>query len=258
MKIWAADCSFPGGRAVNEDTVRFAKLGGSFLALTADGLGGHGGGREASRLAAQSFLEGFEKRPELTEENLFRLVEEANEKILRQQTKEKKMRTTFAALLCDGSRLASVHVGDSRLYWFRDGSLQFRTLDHSVSQMAVLSGEITEREIRFHGDRNRVLRALGGSELVRPDIFIVEYPDAYSGGGGFPDEAGGADRSAFLLCTDGFWEMVWEEEMLADLLKSEKPEDWLSHMLSRIGGRMHEKSDNLSAVAVFIHTGSKE
>lgn len=142
MKIWAADCSFPGGRRENEDAVRYGKVGGSFLALAADGLGGHGGGGETSRLAVRSFWEGFERRPKITEENLFCLMEEINAKILRRQTETQKMRTTFVGLLCDGSRLASVHVGDSRLYWFRDGSLAFRTLDHSVSQMAALAGEI--------------------------------------------------------------------------------------------------------------------
>ncbi|MCI8550764.1 MAG: serine/threonine-protein phosphatase [Lachnospiraceae bacterium] len=239
MKIWTADCSSSGGRSCNEDTAGYMEIKGNYLAAVADGLGGHGGGKEASGLVVRSFFEKFREQPEITEENLMRLMEEANGEVRKQQTESKKMKTTFVGFLCNGYCWACVHVGDSRLYWFQNGILKFRTLDHSVSQMAALAGEISDRGIRFHADRNRVLRALGGSELVRPDIFIS---------GGQPE------NSAFLLCTDGFWENVWEEEMAADLVKSETPEDWLSYMLARIGGRINQNCDNLSAVAVFIHT----
>ena len=82
-----------------------------------------------------------------------------------------------------------------------------------------------------------MLRALGGTEQVKPDISI---------------EKGPAGPSAFLLCTDGFWEHVWETEMEADLAKSDSPARWLSYMAARIGKRMTGQNDNLSAVAVFI------
>ena len=237
MKAWAAGFSSRGSRPYNEDTIFYKNTESGFLAVAADGLGGHGGGAEASALAVQVFSEGLVKSPGLTEENIRGLLDQANSEIRKRQTPSVKMRTTFVAFLCDGESWASVHVGDSRLYWFLDGTLKSRTLDHSVSQMAALAGEIREEQIRFHEDRNKVLRALGGTEQVRPDISI---------------EKGPAGPSAILLCTDGFWEHVWETEMEADLAKSDSPARWLSYMAARIGKRMTGQNDNLSAVAVFI------
>ncbi len=141
-----------------------------------------------------------------------------------------------AALVADQGKWAVVHVGDFRCYHFRDGQLLSRTIDHSVSQMEALAGRISDREIRFYVDRNKVLRALGGGEEVRPEIRPAE-----------PLQPG----DCFLLCSDGFWEYVWEEEMLADLVKSRTPEDWLRYMAGRIGKRLNSHSDNFSAVAVF-------
>ncbi|MCD2493021.1 serine/threonine-protein phosphatase [Lacrimispora sp. NSJ-141] len=237
MRARASGCSFQGSRKYNEDTIFYEETDTGFLAAVADGLGGHGGGAEASDAAVRSFVQGFRETPQITEENLRSLLEQANRIIRDRQTERQKMRTTFVSLVCGEKEWAAVHVGDSRLYWFQNGFLRFRTLDHSVSQMAALAGEIGEEQIRFHEDRNKVLRALGGTEMVRPDIMRQE---------------GSPAGSAFLLCTDGFWENVWEDEMLTDLLKSGTPKTWLSYMLARIGRRMDEKSDNLSAVAVFI------
>ena len=237
MKAWAAGVSSRGSRAYNEDRIFYENTENGFLAMAADGLGGHGGGGVASELAVEVFAQAFKKNPELTEENMERLAELANREIRKRQTPQMRMRTTFVGLFCGGGEWISVHMGDSRLYWFEDGVLRFRTLDHSVSQMAVLAGEISEGQIRFHADRNKGLRALGGTDTVCPEIM---------------KKAGPPRGSVFLLCTDGFWENIWETEMEADLAKSASPEEWLSYMLARIGKRMTAHSDNLSAAAVFI------
>ena len=148
------------------------------------------------------------------------------------------MKTTLVVLLTDGNRMQWAHIGDSRLYYFKGGKLKQRTLDHSVPQMLVAAGEIREEEIRFHPDRNRLLRVMG-TEWDSPR-YKVEDPVACSG------------KDALLLCTDGFWEWIVEKEMRAALKRSKSPAEWLERMEREIRKNGAGKGmDNYSAVAVF-------
>ena len=236
MKFWTAQCSQPGARPYNEDRVFCGRTDQGLLALVVGGLGGYGGGADAAQAAVDSCWRDFQAAPGTGREALQQLAQRANEEVRRLQRSGGQMKSTLVALAADQGMWAVVHVGDSRCYHFRDGQLLSRTIDHSVSQMEALAGRITDREIRFHADRNKVLRALGGGEEVRPEVRPAE-----------PLQPG----DCFLLCSDGFWEYVWEEEMLADLVKSRTPEDWLRYMAGRIGKRLNPHSDNFSAVALF-------
>ena len=145
------------------------------------------------------------------------------------------MKTTMTALLIGNSRIRFGHVGDSRIYYFRNGKLMGRTMDHSVPQMEVLSGAIRPEQIRPHADRARLLRALGRENPPKPEFHVGTLQDG----------------DVFLLCSDGFWEPVWEGEMLIDLSKSRTPQEWLSFMTAHIGAQMTKEQDNFSAVALF-------
>ncbi len=239
MSFLTANHSSKGGRELNEDTVYAAQTEGAFIALVADGLGMHGGGDIASRTAVQTLSQCFLKKPSLDVKEISCYFEEANRAILIQQTASCQMKSTIAALLFYQKQFLFAHLGDSRLYYFRNGRIVFQTIDHSVSQMAVLAGEINASQIRFHEDRNRVLRALGNEEQKCPDFFAPADPVR--------------DGDAFLLCTDGFWEFVLESEMELDLAKSDIPEQWLSFLLARIGKRINGKNDNISVIAVIYH-----
>ncbi len=114
-----------------------------------------------------------------------------------------------------------------------------RTLDHSVPQMLVSVGKLKEKEIRHHPDRNRLLRVLG------IEMDEVNY-----------QESGRLERSgqqAFLLCTDGFWELIEEKKMEALLKKADTPEQWIRLMQEVIlkNGR-NTDMDNYSAIAVWL------
>ena len=225
-----------GGRAENEDSVRQVRLGKDRLCLVvADGLGGHGGGARASAAAADVICR--EWKGDAGPESLKGLVQMGHEAVTAIQTPQCAMKCTVVALELDGSRAAWAHVGDSRLYHFVDGRLAFQTRDHSASQIAVFMGEITVDQIRFHEDRNRVLRALG-----QDGALTVEA----SG------EALCPGRHAFLLCTDGFWEYVLEDEMAADLAAAASPLDWLARMRSRLAARVPADNDNNTAAAAWV------
>ena len=225
-----------GGRAENEDSTRQMRLGEEQLCLVvADGLGGHGGGARAAAAAADAICR--EWAGDANSEDLKRLVQMGHEAVAAIQTAQCAMKSTVVALEIDGSRAAWAHVGDSRLYHFVNGKLVFQTKDHSASQIAVYMGEITVEQIRFHEDRNRVLRALGQDEMP-----VIEAKEEELAPG----------KHAFLLCSDGFWEYVLEHEMAADLAAAADPLDWLVRMRSRLMARVPKDNDNNTAAAAWV------
>lgn len=237
MNIKTASLSDCGGRSINDDTVRIRQDEDGVCVFVGDGLGGYAGGGQASQAAAEAVLAASRRGSLLTEERLLSTAEQADQAVRRLQAESRgNMKTTLVTLAIEDGRARWMHVGDSRLYHFRDGRLQFQTMDHSVSQMAVLMGEITREQIRFHEDRNRVLRALGG-ENAKPEIS----PTVMLTGG----------QDAFLLCTDGFWEYVYEPEMEQALRLAKDPEDWLERMKKLLQTRVPEDNDNFTAAAVF-------
>lgn len=237
MRFMTAECSMQGGRSYNEDSVRCVKHDSMLVVTVADGLGGHGGGQIASSLASQTITDLFTANPEISIPNIQRIFEAANRKVLTAQTPACQMKSTGVALFIKNDTAIWGHAGDSRLYHFVNGRLVFQTSDHSVSQMAVLSGEIKPSQIRFHEDRNKVLRAFGNDENIKTEVSPVQKLDH--------------EFHTFLLCTDGFWEYVLEEEMEIDLAKSQTPSEWLSFMTQRLGKKVNGKNDNFTAAAVF-------
>jgi serine/threonine protein phosphatase PrpC len=237
MQIEIASCSNQGGREYNEDSVRYLERDGVCAVVVSDGLGGHGGGQIASAIAAECITQTFLEDPIIDSDYIKQLFEKANSRVIDEQSAALKMKSTGVALLIDDGTAIWGHVGDSRLYHFTDGHLVSQTFDHSVSQVAVFSGEITLDQIRHHDDRNRVLRAFGGEDHIKPEI---SQPHSLESG-----------FHAFLLCTDGFWEYVLETEMELDLADSDTPYDWLQAMVQRIENLSLSDNDNYSAAAVF-------
>ncbi len=206
----------------------------------ADGLGGHRGGEVASETAVQAMMDVWQPVQELTPDCIRNSIEDAQRAVLDKQSAEpalESMRTTLVLLACSEGKAIWGHVGDSRLYHFRDCAIAFQTKDHSVPQVMADAGEIDRSEMRKHPDRNRILRAVGNPEGVKPTISDKPCY-VYAG-------------DAFLLCSDGFWEYVTELEMMADLAKSADPEEWLKRMEIRLLDRVEPGNDNYSAVAVF-------
>lgn len=237
MNVKIATLSDIGGRSNNDDTVAVRQKEDSAWVFVGDGLGGYAGGQMASEAAAKAVMDASHRGSLLIEARLAQTAAAANEAVCQVQREKKgNMKTTLVFLTIEDGRAKWMHVGDSRLYHFRNGLLVDQTIDHSVSQMAVLMGEITPREIRFHEDRNRVLRALG-SETARPEIS----PTVMLTGG----------EDAFLLCTDGFWEYIYEEEMESMLQKAQSPQQWLEEMKALLVTRTPEDNDNFTAAAVF-------
>ncbi|MCL1817252.1 MAG: protein phosphatase 2C domain-containing protein [Clostridiales bacterium] len=225
-----------GGQPPNEDAVLLIQDENRLVAILADGLGAYCGGEIASTEVVEALGQIFPHPEPINRQAISACFTAANRAVIAQQKPGLKMRSTAVMLILEEGNTAFAHIGDSRGYAFRDGHIIFQTIDHSVSQMAVFRGDITADQIRFHKSRSQLIRALGVNdglleEITKLDVFLA--------------------GDAFLLCSDGFWEYITEEEMVEDLLKSQSAEVWLNLMLDRIESRTPEDNDNLSAIVVI-------
>lgn len=238
MHIKLASYTSIGSRTENEDSMACEQLGPETMyAVVCDGLGSHGGGQAASRAAVMQLQRTrFSQLP--TSQQILDWMHRSNQEILEKRNGPQHMKTTAVALFVHQNRAVWTHVGDSRLYHYHNGRLADVTVDHSVSYMAVQLGEITRRDIPYHPDKNKVLRVLG-EERLAPEIHD---PVTLAPG-----------QHAFLLCSDGLWERLHEDEIMLDLHKSQTPDQWLFSLRCRAELRKHTNVDNNTAVAVFVY-----
>jgi len=231
--------SKPGRRTKNEDYLQFKKIKNERCWVVADGLGGHLGGDIASQIAVNSIMESFLADHKVSVQCLEKHIQIAQQEILKYNDLNScAIHTTVVVLLLDTNSFIWGYVGDSRLYVFRSGKIVIQTEDHSLSQALVNIGEIKLDELRHHEDRNKLLRALGMKGDLRPSLVNERVP--WQRG------------DVFLLCTDGFWENVTEEELERELSLSSSPNQWLSSMEKILLGRAQSNQDNYTAVAVFV------
>ncbi len=243
MQLEVSVLSDPGGREPNEDAYGFwSGLGGGFCAVS-DGAGGHGGGDVASKLAVSTILRAFQDQPECTGDAIVAALTLAHDAILTAQRTSaalSAMRATAVVLAIDTVHNEAVwgHVGDTRLYCFRDGQVFAQTKDHSVVQRLIDAGYLTPEATRESTQRSRLFAALGHSEEFE---VTMAQPLALKSG------------DAFLLCTDGFWEYVEEADMVVALAAAATAADWLKCMEQQVRDRGGSGQDNFSAVAVWCN-----
>lgn len=236
MKISVSNYTSVGKREKNEDAVKVIKTENGVLALLADGLGGMNNGDQASELALSEFVSGIDLN-NFSESELTQAVFRANTAVRalqKQKTGVKKMCTTLAVLWIVDDKALSCYVGDSRIYQIRSDKIKFQSVDHSVSQIAVLMGEISADEIRGHRDRNKLVRSIGADDTVKPQIDTLSIKE----------------DDAFLLCSDGFWESIIEQDMVRLRGDCLRPSEWLSDMRIFIEDKV---DDNNSAIAIIVN-----
>ena len=227
-----------GGRPVNEDNGGIYVYADKIIAVVADGLGGEGDGDIAS-LTALEVLSRCGAEGELPDrEQILGGFRDADARILEKQRSRAPMKTTAVYLCIYKEHAVWAHIGDSRLYHFYQERICHYTLDHSVSQVAVLMDEIERKDIPGHPGRNRLLKALGCGEEMEPQ---VAEPVLLESG-----------NHAFLLCTDGFWEYLGEEEMQELLLCAGTAEEWVDGLRILLKERSRPDHDNNTAVAIMV------
>lgn len=226
-----------GGRKINEDYLDILKNSRRMAFVLCDGLGGHGKGDIASQFVVTQMIDTLAEGASI-EDSIMR-AQNALLKKQRDENAEDSMKTTVTCLTITGRVAQYGHVGDSRIYYFEKNDYKMRSQDHSVPQMLVNRGEIQEKDIRHHEDRSRLLWVMGsewnGIKYQVVDNFLITR------------------HSSFLLCSDGFWELVDEKMMCKTLKAAKDPKDWLAKMETIIleNGK-GTNMDNYSAIAIFI------
>ena len=239
IKYDFAVLSCSGDRDYNEDCIQVQESEGQILFALADGLGGMGGGTISSSLAIQGAMELFlDRNEEFTLDYAMECAQKAVRTGQMMHPDADKMSSTLVLLQFKDGTASWIHIGDSRLYMFRDNLLYMMTEDHSVPQMLVSMGEITPDQIRNHQDRNRLLRTLGLEEEIKEEL---------------PKRSCRLqDKDAFLICSDGFWELIREKEMSDALQTSGSSNEWLSAMRKVVEKRGRDNEmDNYSAICVI-------
>lgn len=230
-----------GGRKCNEDYLKISSVSNRHCFVVCDGLGGHNAGDIAARIAGNAFVDELYYSEDLSKYLLSAFNSAQNQILLHQKEKKTKtdMKTTAVCMATDESDVYVGHIGDSRFYGFKKDGTYIRTLDHSVPQLLVQSNIITESEIRNHPNRNMLLKVIGDKwdeplcELLKP-LQLSEF-------------------SSFLLCSDGFWELITEQDMIATLHISNSPQKWLDKMIAIVESNDSNKEmDNYTAITVFV------
>ena len=230
-----------GGRGRNEDACGYWTSDDCCCWVVSDGAGGHGGGDVAARLVVSTVLRAFAQNPAVAPDEAVALLQAANDAVVSEQDSGSPvadMHATAVVLLIDRERSCAVwgHVGDTRVYLFRRGRVVYQTRDHSVVQSMIDAGYGTSEMIRKHPQRSLLTSAIGSSDGIALSVSAEPMPLA--------------SGDVFLICTDGWWEHLQEDEMERLLDESATCDEWLAGMGKLIVGRAPAESDNYTAVCV--------
>ncbi|MCL2420408.1 MAG: Stp1/IreP family PP2C-type Ser/Thr phosphatase [Defluviitaleaceae bacterium] len=228
-------------RAINQDTVfALAEPVGPLpnLFIVADGMGGHNGGEIASQVAIAHFCKHIESHGSILKSGVLDLLTSAanaaNAEVFSQSKIHSDltgMGTTLTACTIDNGKCSIIHVGDSRAYAVTGDGITQLTSDHSYVNEMVKAGQMSPAEAREHPKRNVLTQVLGPNAEMSADGYIVDV------------EPG----SVILLCSDGLYNMVSEEEIKHLINTSQKPAIALVDAANAQGG-----TDNITVVVVKI------
>lgn len=241
MKFTIFQNSRQGPRPYNQDRLAYSYSKDALLLVIADGMGGHRHGEVAAQLAVTTITDAFQRLavPSLQSPAKFlieqiQLVHELIDQVAQEQEMLEAPRTTIVAAVVQRGMLYCAHAGDSRLYHFRDGHLLYRTEDHSIVQSLYNKGMITKAEMVNHPYRHKIFSCLGGD--VPPKIELADRQELMEG-------------DTILLCTDGLWSSVSDEQIKKVLCGASIQEN-VTQLLDMAEAASVDKGDNMSAIGL--------
>jgi serine/threonine protein phosphatase PrpC len=247
LRYDTAEISLIGDRAENQDRVAVVRRQNGVFLVVVDGMGGHADGRRAAEVASESLADTFANAPKTIDtpsDFLTDAVLRAHAAVVEIGDGlqiEEKPRATCAACLVLNDRAWWAHVGDARVYLLRDGAVLQRTRDHSHVEVLLRDGVITEDEVVGHPMRHYVESCLGGEsampELGAADVITLQ-----------PDDV-------LLVCSDGLWSGVPDEEIAASAAAGVGLEQWLGQLSDRAVAVNAPYSDNTTAAAARMIDG---
>ncbi len=244
MQIEYAGVSHVGHRDENQDRVQVIASDGAALMVVLDGMGGHSRGAAAAQAALISLVASFQAlaHPVLDPLGfLHRALGRAHDVVVelgQALPVDQRPRATCAIALIQCGYVYAAHLGDSRIYHLRDGLLLHRTRDQSHVEHLLQEGLISESEVYGHPLRNFVESCLGG-EAVLPEMLIH-------------DSRRLQPSDLLLLCTDGVWSSLTDDELCAVWRDAPDLENTLRELCNLAVLRAAPHSDNTSAVVARI------
>ena len=235
-------------RTHNEDSVTIVKnKKGEMLACVADGVGGHKAGEIASQIAintiTEAFKETFKDLDKLSAINWLRqATTEVNNKIFSYVDKHeeaKGMGTTLVCALITKDYILIGNVGDSSGFAVRKEKLYKITYDHTLVNLLLKAGEITEDEAKNHPKKNVLMKALGTNDPIEIDIFDCDL-----------------DVDGILLASDGLTNMLDKEKIMTVLNNNEPIQDKVIKLIAKANNR--GGTDNISVAYVDFKEGVKK
>jgi PPM family protein phosphatase len=241
MKFAIAQGSRQGPRPYNQDRLAYSYHKHAILMVLADGMGGHQHGDIAAETAVKTMVEAFqrESKPSIAHPAQFLReqigrVHEVIENVRVRKKLNDSPRTTIVVALIQHNKLFCAHVGDSRLYLYRNGLEEFQTEDHSVVQSLLREGRITIDQIERHPHRNKIYNCLGGDKPPKVDLA---------------DPIPLREGDVILLCSDGVWNKVANITMAQHMLAA-NIQDGVTRLLDDSDAASITVGDNMSAIAM--------
>jgi PPM family protein phosphatase len=246
LTVSQAQVSALGHRPSNQDALGSAVQDGLICFVVSDGTGGHTGGEVASRVVVDAVLAQFMQEGSFGARAMRSYIEYAIIKVAQSKKlsePRRNMSATVAVLMIDQSNRCALwgHLGDTRIYFFRNGRVHSVTSDHSLAQRFVDAGYARPDQVRTHPQRSVLYAAIGAEGDTFPEVTREAVTVQ--------------DRDCFLICTDGFWEWVVETQMEVALSASKSCEEWLTIMSQIAEGSAlasGQQRDNYSAIAICL------
>ena len=242
MRVETAEISLLGGREENQDRVSTAVAEHAALLVVVDGMGGHADGARAAQVTQQVITEAFWHTPQPLFDPLGFLhlaLGRAHEEVVKLGTQlplEQRPRATCAVCLVQQGASWWAHVGDSRLYHLRGATLVARSRDHSHVELLLREGLISAEQAHSHPMRNYVECCLGGDPIL-PEMSLGRRRAI-------------KPNDVLLVCTDGLWGSLKDEEIVAELGSPGALRERLLRLGEKAVKRAGAASDNTSAAAL--------
>lgn len=223
-----------GSRSEQQDRLDIVHStdGRRHLVAVADGMGGLKNGAQAAQIlvdvAAQHFAAHESGSAYTFLHNIFLAAHHAINDL--PEAADSAVGTTGVLLSIDNQRAVWAHVGDSRLYHFRNSRLLSRTNDHSLRQLMLTKGLVEEGSSAAQSMQNQLYMRLGGEVLPEPDFNSADLQNG----------------DVFLLCSDGFWQAVPSDEILTILGKCPNEQDVAQYLVAVARLRSGNRCDNIS------------
>ena len=223
-------------RSINQDSHFVGEMETGYVAVVADGMGGHKTGEVASQKAVETIRGELSQASTYPPAALAKAVQAANLEIFDYASlhpEHQGMGTTLTTVFIDDQVGLVGHVGDSRAYLIRENGIRQLTFDHSWVAEQVRQGVITQDEARRHRLRNVITNALGSTQEVKLDLLYFEV------------QAG----DKLLLCSDGV-SMLLTEDVMKSLVSKHKPEEAVKHLIAEANRR--GSPDNITAIVLEV------